>query len=120
MQIHRQLLVIAVLLAVGCEARSPAAPERLPTWLTSLVAQLEAQPVANPPAFIARYEYKGETVYYVPPRCCDIWSTLYSANGTVLCHPDGGIGGGGDGRCPAFLAERINELIVWRDPRGST
>ena len=120
MKARWQVLLIAFLLAVGCEARNPAAPGRLPDWLTSLTAQLGAQPVANPPAFIARYDYRGEIVYYLPPRCCDVWSTLYNAQGTILCHPDGGVGGNGDGRCPAFFSERTNELIIWRDPRGST
>ncbi len=120
MKLGCRILLIPVLLAVGCEARNPAAPDHLQAWLTSLIAQLESRPVANPPAFIARYEYRNEIVYYVPPSCCDLWSTLYQADGAVLCHPDGGLGGAGDGRCPAFLVERKNEQIIWRDPRGSS
>ena len=115
-----QPLFMGVLLAAGCATANPVAPDRDPTWLTALIHQLEAEPVANPPAFIARYDYRGETVYYLPARCCDIWSTVYAADGRILCHADGGLTGKGDGRCPVFLAERRNEQIVWRDPRGST
>jgi len=115
-----RLLLTCVLLAAGCSVNSPTSPGRRPPWLTSLIQELEAAPVANPPALIARYDYRGETVYYLPPRCCDIWSTLYRADGAVLCHPDGGLSGKGDGGCPAFLAERTNEQIVWRDPRTGT
>lgn len=120
MRVGAALLLISVLIPIGCTSGNPVAPERVPTWVRSLIQQLEKEPVANPPAFIARYEYKREIVYYLPPRCCNIWSTLYRADGTVLCHPDGGFGGRGDGQCPGFLAERVNEQIVWRDPRGAS
>jgi hypothetical protein len=85
----------------------------------ALTHDLESQPVANPPAYIARYEYQGQVVYYLPPRCCDIPSTLYDAAGVILCHPDGGLSGIGDGRCPDFIAQRTKEQIVWRDGRGA-
>ena len=68
---------------------------------------------SSAPDFVARYDYNGQTVYYVAPRCCDIWSILYDSSGTVLCAPDGGIAGMGDGRCPDFIAERKNEKILW-------
>ena len=41
------------------------------------------------------------------------------STGTVLCAPDGGIDGRGDGRCPDFLAERKEERILWRAPKSS-
>jgi len=111
---------VIVVLSAGC-GRHPVAPEAAitpPAWLTSLIQQLEAQPVANPPAFVARYAYKGETVYFVPQRCCDVMSVVYRSDGTVLCHADGGLAGTGDGRCSDFFAERRNERIIWRDPRS--
>jgi hypothetical protein len=120
MKIACRLSLMCVLLAVGCTADSPVAPDRVPEWLLSSIRQLEAEPVANPPAFIARYEYRGEPVYYVPARCCDIWSTLFRVDGTIVCHPDGGLSGRGDGGCPDFLTRRTKEQIVWRDPRGAT
>jgi hypothetical protein len=112
------LLIVALSAACG---RSPAAPDSAltsPGWLTTVTRQIEAQPVANPPAFIARYEYKGETVYFVPQRCCDVMSVVYRTDGTVMCKADGGFAGTGDGRCPDFFAERRNERIIWRDPRS--
>lgn len=116
---HQVLVVLCLLVvATACARENPLAPTSTPAWLVSLTRQLEAEPVANPPAYIARYEYKGQAVYYLPARCCDIWSNLYRADGTILCHPDGGLTGRGDGQCPEFLAERKNEQIVWRDSRG--
>ena len=91
-----------------------------PGWLTSLIQQQEAEPVANPPAFITQYEYKGQTVYFLPQRCCDIFSVLYDADGTVIGHPDGGITGKGDGRVPDFFQERENGRWIWNDQRTST
>ena len=89
----------------------------LPAWLTDLIRQLENEPVANPPATIARYEYKGQTVYFLPQRCCDIFSNLYDADGNIIGHPDGGITGQGDGRVPDFFEERSNEAPIWKDAR---
>ena len=86
--------------------------------MTTLIQQLEAQPVANLPAFVARYEYTSDRVYFVPQRGCDVMSVVYRSDGTVMCHADGGFAGTGDGRCPDFFAERRNERIIWRDPRS--
>lgn len=72
----------------------------------------------EPPAFIARYEYEGDTVYFVPQRCCDAMSVVHRSDGAVMCHADGDFGGTSDGRCPDFFAERKNERIIWRDPRS--
>lgn len=96
---------------------TPDSADISPEWLTTVIRQLETQPVANPPAFVARYEYKGETVYFVPQRCCDVMSVVYRSDGAVMCHADGGFAGTGDGKCPDFFAERRNERIIWRDPR---
>ena len=113
-----QLILLSVVLLGGCEgAANPVAPEPLPTWLSSLIRELESQPRANPPAYIARYEYRNEVVYFQPQRCCDVPSNVFKADGALMCHPDGGITGAGDGRCPDFAAERKNETIVWRDTR---
>jgi hypothetical protein len=57
-------------------------------------------------------------VYYLPPRCCDIQGQVFNRAGGVICAPDGGLTGAGDGRCPDFFATRSDEEILWRDPRG--
>lgn len=96
-----------------------AAPQRapVPAAVTALIHDLENQPVRNPPALVARYDYVGRVVYYVPPHCCDFFGDLYNAAGQVICHPDGGLTGKGDGRCPDFFTQRGNETIIWRDSR---
>ena len=113
----RAILLLFAPLAFAC-AQSPP-PEVTPPWLDAMIARLESEPVANPPAFIARYEYRGDTVYYLPSRCCDIWSQVFTKTGDVICAADGGMTGGGDGRCPDFFETRREEKIVWRDTRSS-
>jgi hypothetical protein len=91
--------------------------QETPAWVQDLITQFESQPVANPPLSISRYQYQGQTVYYVPPRCCDIWSDLYDADGNIICHPDGGFTGAGNGQCPDFFTERTGGTLIWEDPR---
>jgi hypothetical protein len=115
-----KLALLILVLSAGCGG-SPATPDSAtasPAWLTTVIRQLETQPVANPPAFIVSYQYKGDTVYFVPQRCCDVMSVVYRSDGAVICRADGGFAGTGDGRCADFLAERRDERIIWRDPRS--
>ena len=86
-------------------------------WLTRLIDRLEKEPVANPPLSITQYEYQNQTVYFVPQRCCDIFSDLYDAEGNIIAHPDGGITGRGDGRVTDFFESRINGTPIWEDRR---
>jgi hypothetical protein len=111
-------LFLALAVSAACATQGPVGNEPFPAWLQALTYELERQPVADPPAFIARYHYRGQLVFYLPARCCDIPSNLYDAAGAIICHPDGGFSGSGDGRCSDFFAQRTNEEIVWRDPRG--
>jgi uncharacterized protein DUF6970 len=120
--LHPLVLKLWILVMLGttlaaCGAAGVSRPTPVPAAVSTLIQQLEAQPQANPPLYIASYEYRGQVVYYVPPRCCDIFSDLYSSAGDLLCHPDGGLAGHGDGRCSDFLSQRKNETIIWRDRR---
>jgi hypothetical protein len=83
-----------------------------PAWLNDLIERLESEPVANPSAFMTQYEYVGQTVYFLPQRCCDIFSVLYDAEGNVLGHPHGGITSQGDGRVPDFFQVRSSESVL--------
>ncbi|HEX9916613.1 MAG TPA: hypothetical protein VGB16_02650, partial [candidate division Zixibacteria bacterium] len=91
--------------------------EENPDWINKLIATFASEPVGNPPQSIWQYEYKGQRVYYIPPQCCDQFSTLYNAAGSVICAPDGGYTGEGDGRCTDFFKERKNEKLIWQDSR---
>jgi hypothetical protein len=107
--------ILLPLFLISC-THSPS-PNENPGWVNKLIATYEKDSVGNPPQSIWQYEYNGQTVYYVPPQCCDQYSTLYDANGTVICSPDGGFTGQGDGKCPDFRQLRTNEKLIWKDPR---
>jgi hypothetical protein len=87
-------------------------------WLYNLIKEQENNPIANPPALLSKCTYKNQEVYYLPPRCCDIPSILYDDKGDVLCSPDGGFTGKGDGKCMDFLDSRKNCVIIWKDTRN--
>jgi hypothetical protein len=88
-----------------------------PAWVDQLIKKFESEMVANPPLSIWKYDYNGQMVYFVPARCCDITSVLYDAQGTLICAPDGGITGRGDGKCTDFFERRTNEQLIWQDAR---
>jgi len=115
----RSLIFLAIgcasLIAQACDQPTP--PHANPRWVSELIARYQAEPVGNPPQSIWRYQYRGQTVYYIPPQCCDQYSQLFDAKGGLLCAPDGGLSGSGDGRCPEFFKERTEEQLIWQDPR---
>lgn len=109
------LIAISVtILLAGC---SQATQSANPAWVDKLITQFENDVVGNPPQSIWSYEFNGQVVYYIPPQCCDQYSTLYNADGDVICAPDGGFTGIGDGKCPDFLSKRTNEQLIWNDLR---
>ena len=107
-------IVILVIIIAGC---SQSTQQENPQWVDQLINKYESEPVGNPPQSIWRYEYKDQIVYFVPQQCCDMFSTLYDADGNELCAPDGGFAGGGDGLCPDFFTERTDEILIWKDTR---
>jgi hypothetical protein len=107
---------LAVLLSQGC-SQSVQLVDNDPAWVRQMIVRFQSEPVTNPPREVWRSELRGEIVYYVPPICCDQFGLLYDATGQVVCAPDGGISGHGDGRCPEYSGEHRNDRLVWHDPR---
>jgi hypothetical protein len=105
------------MLAFAGLAACAGTPSGSPEWVRTMIARFEAAPVANPPHRIVRYRYRDQIVFYVPPSCCDQPGQLYDDHGNVLCAPDGGMTGRGDGQCADFHALRSEETLVWRDSR---
>ncbi len=117
MKIIKATVVIFFVWACGCSDIGSLDGSGNPPWVDQLILQFQNAPPGNPPQSIWRYQYKGEAVYYVPPQCCDQFSVLYDSKANVICAPDGGFAGHGDGRCPDFFQERTNEVLIWRDSR---
>lgn len=89
----------------------------VPSCILEKIEQLKKDDPANPPASVWQYEYKGQTVYYIPPRCCDIPSQLLDSNCNLVCSPDGGLTGKGDGKCTDFFEKRTRAKLIWKDKR---
>jgi len=91
--------------------------KKRPAWLEERITKHSNEKKANPPIHIYSYQYNGATVYFETTPCCDQYTNLYSADGKLLCHPDGGLTGRGDGQCADFAKTRTEERLVWQDPR---
>ena len=88
-----------------------------PAWLKARIAAVLAERKRNPITRILLYQYEGKTVYYQSAPCCDQFSQVFDTKGRLICQPDGGITGKGDGKCPDFEKNKSNEKLVWQDPR---
>ncbi|MEJ8802605.1 DUF6970 domain-containing protein [Pontibacter sp. H249] len=120
-------LVISILLASIAFACNPGVSPQISDaevanaqsapWLNQLIQEIQQNKPANPPAKIYRYTYNNQEVFYLTGRCCDIPSKVYDLHGNILCEPDGGITGKGDGRCTDFFEKRSNETLIWEDKR---
>jgi hypothetical protein len=114
MKLLSMVTVAIIFILAGCSQMTQAAN---PAWVDKLITHYKSKTVGNPPQSIWRYDYNEQTVYFVPAQCCDQYSTLYDAGGNVICAPDGGFSGKGDGKCPDFVSKRTNEQLVWKDSR---
>jgi hypothetical protein len=91
--------------------------EAIPVCISKLIDKYQHAPKENPPRKAYSYTYKGQTVYYFTPPCCDMYSDLYDGECKLLGHPDGGITGKGDGTLPEFSKMASNEQLLWEDTR---
>lgn len=107
-------LITFSIAACTCQKKTS---ETIPSWLENKIEALASEPVQNPPASVYEYIHRGQVVYYFPAPCCDQFSMLFDKKGVLLCHPDGGITGKGDGECPDFIHTRSNEKLIWKDER---
>lgn len=82
-----------------------------------VIDQIKSEAVRNPPAKIYESVYKKAKFYYIPPYCCDVYGTLLDEDCNVVCHPDGGLTGKGDGYCPEFVKELNHYELFWEDDR---
>jgi hypothetical protein len=102
-------------LSISAAADKKAEPQ---AWVDGLIRRYQAGEPGNPPYAVWQYSYKGKKVYYLPPQCCDQYGELHDEAGKLLCAPDGGISGLGDGRCADFNKLKKDGLLIWQDPRG--
>jgi hypothetical protein len=88
----------------------------VPTCINVKIEEFKNGPVLNPPTEIWQWDVNGQTFYYITSTCCDQYNYLYNANCDIVCAPDGGIIGNGDGKCPEFSSE-VTKTLLWKDNR---
>lgn len=67
---------------------------------------------------VYNYNFEGQKYYYFQNGhggCADSFNDLYNEKGELLCHPDGGISGGGDGKCGDYYIGINNALLIWEN-----
>ncbi len=67
----------------------------------------------EPPLEIWEWKYPGQTYYYIVSPCCDQFNLLLNQNCEVVCAPDGGITGKGDGNCPDLSGD-VSKRLLWK------
>lgn len=111
------LIAILLITVLTDEKKCDHQHSDVPPCIQQMIADYSNRPIQNPPAEFYSYDYKGQTVYYMKPPCCDQMSKLYDSNCNFICSPDGGITGKGDGKCTDFYSTRQNEKLIWKDDR---
>lgn len=88
----------------------------VPNCIEKKIKSILNEPVRNPSAQVWKWQDDVNTYYYITSDCCDQFNYLYDDKCNVVCAPDGGFTGGGDGNCPTFQGQLVKTL-VWEDPR---
>ena len=106
----------------ACHIEKVSGPEEvvfdnIPACVQQMIENIKSQPVTNPASSVWQYNFKGQMVYFIPQYCCDIPSKLLDANCNLICKPDGGFTGKGDGKCTDFVTERTDGKLIWKDDR---
>ena len=91
--------------------------DSLSVCIKVLIEKMKSEPVTNPPSKVYSFTYKGKKVFYIPAVCCDQFSNLYNDSCRIMGHPDGGFTGRGDGNFNDFDTAKLNQKLLWEDPR---
>lgn len=109
---HKLLTIAIIITHIACDNSKLEAPN----CINAMITQIKKEDVRNPPAQVWQWAVDSETYYYVTSDCCDQFNILYDTNCNMVCAPDGGFAGTGDGNCPDFKGQ-IEETLIWEDPR---
>lgn len=98
-------------LLFGCKTEIDS--EELSGCIEDLVQQAENGKDEYDAWQIIEYEYQDDKYYLVATGCCDRFEPLLDSDCTEICNPAGGITGGGDGKCPDWVAGLTDGVIIW-------
>ena len=115
----KKLLLVLLFLflnnTLGCVSINTATPNNNPTWVNEEIEFAKHSPT-HLPITITRYIYHGKTVYYISPAVPDGFSSLFDVNHRLICSPEGGLTGHGDGQCNDFSSHAKNKAILFSTP----
>lgn len=95
--------------------------DSIPPCLSAKIDSMAAEYPNGAPQAIARYQYHGQTVYYMTAPCCDKFNIVFDNDCKILGYPDGGYTGRGDGKMPDFKKEATDKKVMWefkKDEKG--
>ncbi|MDP5171363.1 MAG: hypothetical protein NWR72_14055 [Bacteroidia bacterium] len=101
-------ICLAFLSLSACKPKD--VPTSTPACIEKIIKEGDKQDDVQ---LVTRYEYEGDFYYAVTPGCCDKFTILYSSDCEEICSPSGGFTGAGDGKCPDWVADLGEGIIVW-------
>lgn len=88
-----------------------------PRCINQLISDIKKDEVQNPPSEVWKWIVNDVVYYYITSGCCDKFNFLYDDECNLICAPDGGFSGMGDGKC-SNLNGNITKSLVWKDERS--
>jgi hypothetical protein len=64
--------------------------------------------------YVSEYSYYGQDIFLFKGDYCEVPSYLFDHNGVLICEPDGGEFGMGDGKCLDFYTSSIIIKKIWK------
>jgi hypothetical protein len=111
------LFTLVIILTVAAQKCKKDREPVIPTCIMNRIEQIKKEPRWNPPAEVREYKYEGKRVFYFTSDCCDQYNEVYNDSCQLLCAPDGGLTGKGDGKCADFFKAAEKVGLVWKDER---
>ncbi len=88
----------------------------VPLCVKNKIDEINNGEVNNSPSEVWEWIINEKTYYYITSDCCDQYNYLYDGDCEIVCAPDGGITGNGDGNC-LETDEIVTKTLVWKDSR---
>ena len=115
MKLKSSVILLLGVLMMACVCGEEVSGDTTPYCIEQKIAAIEKEPVRSPAASVTMIITRSKTYFYIPPYCCDFYGELYDDECNLVCNPDGGIGGNGNGNCPDYSI--VEERVIWEDKR---
>jgi len=113
----KRTFILLGIIAMSSNCTDSGMDMNVPDCIDTKIKEILMNDVTNPPTQVWKWENSSKTYYYITSDCCDQYNYLYTENCEIVCAPDGGITGNGDGNCPDFSSE-IKKTLIWEDKRN--